>query len=577
MSEKEKLAALNRRRFIKSAAAVGGAGMLAGCGGSSNVDTTSGGGATTNSNDNGGDTDNNDSTTSGQQPKGGTFVNTTGQAANTLDPRVNELAWVSNMVPYIYDGLLIQKPDGSGMVPHVAAEMPTKVDDTTYTVQMKEGVTFHNGDEMTADDVAYTYNWVLNPENQSVRRQDIAFMDSVEATGDYEVQFNLQNPYALFYETLGMAVVPKSVASEQGPDTFGQEPIGSGPFQFAGWEKSSKITLERYDDYFLQLPNLDAVEYRVIPEGQVQFVELATGGVNQSTVPNELLQKAESEDNINMVTLDTFDYNGICFNALREPFDDVRVRKAMHYAVDFEELIEATKGVLGDRPYGYMPKSVNEAWGFPYEEWDEQYFPEKDHEEAKRLLEEAGYGDGFGKTLKMLSLGFSDFSSMSIILQRELDELGYSAEITEQTIGQWIDTLNKDQYDMIDYGWTGGVDPDEFFYFLMRDVTNDEGWEKPSEDWAGNTSAGMLHQAYPDDDDLDRADELIREARTLTDREERKSMYVEAANILQSKYPHLQVYSEKSAVAYTDDVKDYELTSFSVQSLCNEWNNAYIE
>lgn len=574
MSEHEKLAALNRRRFIKSAAAVGGAGMLAGCGGSSNVDTTTGGGDTTES---GEDESDDDSTPSGEQPEGGTFVNTTGEAANTLDPRVNELAWVSNLVPYIYDGLLIQKPDGTGMAPHVAAEMPTRVDETTYTVQMNEGVTFHNGEEMTAEDVAYTYNWILDPENQSVRRQDISFMDSVEAVGDYEVRFNLANPYALFFETLGMAVVPMSVASEQGPDDFGQEPVGSGPFQFANWEKSSQITLERYEDYFLKLPNLDAVEYRVIPEGQVQFVELATGGVNQASVPNELLQKAESEDNINMVTLDTFDYNGICFNALREPFDDVRVRKAMHYAVDFEELIEATKGVLGDRPYGYMPKSVNEAWGFPWQDWNEQYFPEKDHEEANRLLEEAGYGDGFGKTLNMVSLGSSDFSSMSIILQRELDELGYSAEITEQTIGQWIDTLNKDEYDMIDYGWTGGVDPDEFFYFLMRDVTNDDGWEKPSESWAGNTSAGMLHQAYPDDEELTQADELIREARTLTDRDERKSAYVEAANILQSKYPHLQVFSEKSAVAYTDDVKDYELTSFSVQSLCNEWNNAYVE
>ena len=128
MSKHEKLAALNRRRFIKSAAAVGGAGMLAGCGGSSNVDTTTGGGDTTES---GGDESDDDSTPSGEQPEGGTFVNTTGEAANTLDPRVNELAWVSNLVPYIYDGLLIQKPDGTGMAPHVAAEMPSRVDETT--------------------------------------------------------------------------------------------------------------------------------------------------------------------------------------------------------------------------------------------------------------------------------------------------------------------------------------------------------------------------------------------------------------------------------------------------------------
>jgi peptide/nickel transport system substrate-binding protein len=276
-----------------------------------------------------------------------------------------------------------------------------------------------------------------------------------------------------------------------------------------------------------------------------------------------------------MTAVDHFDYNGLIFNALREPFDDVRVREAMQYAVDYDELLEATKGDLGSRAYGFMPKSVNEAWDFPWEEWDEEFFPEKDHEEARRLLEEAGYGDGFGRTIEIKSLSSEKFKPLAIILQNQLQELGFEAEVQELTIGQWIESLNTDTYDVNIYGWGGGEDPDGYYYFLFRDLRNDQGFD--DEDWDGNSSAGMLHVASPDDEGLDRVDEIAREARTTLDREQRREMYVEAAEILQSRYPHIQVFSEADLTAWSSSVQDYELTSYSSQPLCNQWNNAWID
>jgi len=581
MADEHEFPGIKRRRFLAMAGAASGATALAGCGGSSTTATEEPGGQDDDASDDSDDADDSSTTDTSESSgddaqQGGEFIDTSSQAANTWDPRMNELAWVSNTLPYLFDGLLIQKPDGSGMVPHLASELPTQEDETTFTVPLREGITFHNGDQLTAEDVAYTYNWILDPDNGSVRRQNVTFIDSVEAVDDLTVRFNLGDPFALFEQRLGEPIVPKSVASDLGPEEFGRNPVGSGPFEFTEWEQSDHVTMERFDDYFLKTPNLDTYTVRIIPEAQVQFVELATGGVHEAGVPNELLQKAQSEDNINLVTLDTFDYNGIIFNPLREPFDDVRVREAMHHAVDFGEMLEAAKGVLGDRPYGYMPKSVSEAWGFPWEEWAEKYFPPKDHDKAQQLLEEAGYGDGFGKTLELKSLSFGDFKSMSIILQRELDELGYEAEITEQTIGQWVDTLNTDSYDAIDYGWTGGQDPDGFYFPLLRNLRNDPDFEE-EENFAGNTSAGFLYSAYPDDEELDRADQLIRDARTSLDRGQRKEMYTEAAEIIQSKYPHLQVFSEKTALAYSGNVKDYDPTSFTSQPLVDHWNNAYID
>jgi len=571
----DKLPTFDRRRFIKTTGLVGGASLIAGCGGESTETTTTTDSGGDDGGDGGDDGDDMTTTTDDDGPLGGTFVDTASQAANTFDPRTNELAAVSSILPYIFDGLLIQNPDGSGMEPHVAAEMPTQQDETTFTVPLREDVTFHNGDELTADDVAYTYNWILDPENGSVRRQNVSFMDSVEAVDDYTVRFNLQTPFALFNQSLGELILPRSVAEGMDPSDFGQEPVGSGPFRFVEWTQGDELVLERFDDYFLQTPNLDGYTNRIIPEQQVQFVELATGGVQQAAVTAELIDRAESDEGITLTRIDAFDYNALIFNSLREPFDDERVREAMQYLVDYDEMVEASKGQLGDRTYGYMPKTVNEAWEFPWEEWDDQFFPDKDHERAQQLLEDAGYGDGFGRPLELHTLSFDKFRSMSIILQRELEQIGIESEITELTIGQWVDELNTDSYDVNVYGWTGGQDPDGFYYFLLRDLTQDEGGA--GENFAGNSSAGMLHQAYPDDDELARVDELARDARTILDRDERRSMYTEAAEIVQSRYPHIQVFTEQSAIAYSNAVQDYEVTSYSTSPLCNQWHNAYIE
>jgi peptide/nickel transport system substrate-binding protein len=564
---------IKRRRFLAMTGAAGGGSMLAGCGGESTDD----GGDGTDGTDGTDGSDGTDETdgTDGDGPLGGDFVDTSSEAANTLDPRLNELAWVSSMTNYVFDGLLIQSPDGSEMVPHLASEMPIQEDETTFRVPLREGVTFHDGEGLTADDVAYTYNWILDPDNSSSRRQNVSFIDNVEAVDDYEVQFNLKDPFALFNLSLEEPIVPAGVADDLGPDEFGRQPVGTGPFQFAEWEQSDHITLERFDDYFLETPNLDSYTVRIIPEAQVQFVELATGNVHEASVTNQLVDKARDEDGIELRQVEQFDYNGLVFNALREPFDDERVREAMQYAVDYDELLEATKGDLGDRVYGFMPKSVNQAWEFPWQDWDDQFFPDRDHDEAQRLLEEAGYGDGFGRTVEIKSLSFEKFQSMAIVLQNELDQLGIEAEIQELTIGEWIDSLNTDTYDVNVYGWTGGQDPDGYFYYLFRNLRNDDG--DVGADFEGNSSAGMLHEAYPDDDELDRVDEIAREARTILDQDQRGEMYVEAAELLQSKYPHIPVYSEHSLTAWSDSVQDYDPTAFTTQPLCDHWNNAYIE
>lgn len=541
---------IDRRRFLATTGMLGG-GLLAGCLG--------------------------DNSPSGESAGSGTFIGTTAEDAPTLDPRMNELAWVNDFLHYVFDTLYALTPDGSEIKPHLATEQPTKPDETTHVIKIQEGVTFHDGSELTAEDVAFSFNWVLNPDNKSPNRANIAFIKSVEATGEYEVTFNLNNPFALFKLTLtGMAgaIVPKAIAKKQGPKKFGKKPIGTGPFKFEKQVSSSHITLARNDDYWLKKPKLSKIKERVIPKPQVQFVELSTGGVHEATVPKTLLQKAKSEQNIQMKKISQFDYNGLIFNTMREPFDNPKVREAMQYLVDYDELLETSKGPLGKRSYGFMPLEVNKAWDFPWKEWKQTFYPPKDHNKAKQLLEEAGYGDGIGKTLKMSSLASSKFKDMMIIFQNELKEVGIKSEVQEVTIGQWLTKLDKGKFDVNIYGWAGGQDPDGFFYYLFRDLRNDDGGL--NEDVVGNASAAYLYQSS-DSKKLQQVDKKIRKARRLQDKQKRRDLYIEIAQTWQGLYPNISVFSEQSATAWSTDLKNYEPTGFAAQPLCNKWNNAHIK
>lgn len=567
---------IDRRKFLSMTGAVGGIGLLAGCGGQNTADD---GTPTPSPNPGAGDdTDTPGSTENTNSKVGGTYIGATPEDAPTLDPRMNELSWANSFLHYIFDTLMIVSPDGSEIVPHLAESEPTEVDETTFEFKLREGVTFHNGTEMTAEDVAYSYGWVLNPDNASPNRAALSFIDSVEATDTYTVQFNLNYPFALFQQTIASMnapIVPKGAAEEMGTEEFGNNPIGTGPYRFVEHESASHILLERNTEYFLKSPNIEGIRMRIIPKPQVQFVELSTGGIHESTVPKNLMAKAKSDSNIVTKNVSQLDYNGLMFNTMREPFNNRKVREAMQYLVDYDELLTATKGELGNRTYGFMPKSVNESWGFPWQEWNDQYYPEKDHERAQELLEEAGYGDGFGKTLHMSSLASAQFKNMAVVLQNELNEIGIDAEVQEVTIGQWLTDLDTGEYDVTIYGWGGGQDPDEFFYYLFRDLRNDDGGM--SEDVVGNASASFLYQNDEvSDDRMQEVDEKIRRARQLQDDEQRKQLYTELAEFWQGQYPHIPVYSEQSLVGWRDSLKDYDPTAFSTQGLVNQWHNAYL-
>ncbi|OIB58073.1 ABC transporter substrate-binding protein [Natrialba sp. SSL1] len=555
MSKEDTTSDIDRRRFIKSTAAIGAAGLFAGCVGSDPDEPGDG---------------------------SGTFRIATSDEVETFDPRMNQMAWYSTAAHYLFDSLLMMEPDGSGTVPHLADGELEEIDETTFVADIRDDVTFHNGDQLTAEDVAYSLNWVRDPDNDSPNLSNVEFLDEAEATGEFEVTLHLEYQSALMERTLaGMnaAIVPMDAAEEMGQEEFGQNPIGSGPFELANHDPSASVELTANDDYFLGEPALDGLEYRIIPETEVGYVELSTGDIHQSGVTEALLDEAQNDDNIDVYQLDNFDFQGFLVNCLDGPFEDVRAREALQYLVDYDELLIGAVGELGSRNWGHMPQGVIDAWDFPADEWEEQYYPEQDHDRAVELFEEAGLGTDFD--VEITSQSGEATTGRATVLQNEFEEVGINATVSEISDGEWLDGLDNGDFDITTYGWGGNDDPDGYYYHMFRDLANDDGGM--SDSVVGHSSIGYLYEGARERgdeetlEDLERLDEIVRAARQTTDREERYEYYVEAADLLMPLYPVLGVYSAESATGVHTDVQDYEPSPFGEQEAFNQWQEARID
>ncbi len=521
----------------------------------------------------------------GADPDGdgaGTFRIATSDEVETFDPRMNQMAWYTTAAHYLFDSLLMMEPDGSGTVPHLADGELEEIDETTFVADIRDDVTFHDGSQLTAEDVAYSLNWVRDPDNDSPNLANVEFLDTVEATGEYEVTIHLEYQSALMESVLAdmnAAIVPKDAAEEMGQEEFGQNPIGSGPFELANHDPSSTVELEAVDDYFLGEPELDGLEYRIIPETEVGFVELADGTIHQSGVTEALLDEAEGDENVDVYRLDNFDFQGFVVNCLEGPFEDVRAREGLHHLVDYDDLLTGAVGELGTRNWGHMPQGVIDAWGFPAGEWEDEYYPAQDHDRALELFEEAGIGTDF--EVDITTRAGESMRGRATVLQNEFEEAGIDATVSEVSDGEWLDDLDQGGFDITTYGWGGNDDPDGYYYYMFRDLENDDGGM--SDDVVGHSSIGYLHEGARergDEDvlsDLERLDEIVREARMTVDRDERYEYYVEAVEILMPLYPVLGVYSASSATGVHTDVEGYEPTEFGNQEVFNDWQSARID
>jgi len=336
----------------------------------------------------------------GPQP-GGTMVIGLSAEIMTLDPADYRDTTTETVIRNMFDGLVTRSSDGRVLLQ--LAESATLIDDVTWEFVLKQGVTFHNGEDLTAEDVKFTFDRIITenaieyPEpHTSPRKGLIGPVESAEIVDDYTVRLHLSAPFpAAMQMFVHQQIVPKDYLEEVGTEGFIAAPVGSGPFKFVEGSLSDQIVMERFDDYYggadelppVGPPLLDRVIFRILPEATTRVSALRAGEVDIiQVVPSHMIPVLATDAGVRVVSGPSTRPAWMEMNVNQPPFDDVRVRLAMNYAVDAEAILDTVLGGLGVviagplSPYNNFADATLEPYGY-------------DPDKALELLAEAGWTD----------------------------------------------------------------------------------------------------------------------------------------------------------------------------------------
>ncbi len=370
---------------------------------------------------------------SGELPKGNSVTVGIAQDLSNLDPQLAATAGVREVLFNIFEGLVKASPDGS-LTGAVASDYEISADGRTYTFTLREGVTFHNGEAVTVEDVVYSLERCAGSENDGTPLVSaFSNVSRIEAVDGGHVVITLAEPSTEFINALTSPVIPK----DSGP-TITQTMTGTGPFQFVSYTPQDSLVMERYDGYWNQekAAKLDRVTFKIIPDVNSLVIGLKGGTLDMVVhLPNTLLREVEKDFTVHQNTMNLV--QALYLNNAVEPFDDPLVRQAMYYAVNVDEIIE------------FVCNGAGVATGTSMYPAQAKYFmPElaeayrQDVEKARALLAQAGYPDGFSMTITAPS-NYAQHMDTAQVLIEQLKAVGITAELVPVEWQTWVDDVYR--------------------------------------------------------------------------------------------------------------------------------------
>ena len=345
----------------------------------------------------------------------------------SLDPHKAVAAGTKEVMFNVFEGLMKPTPDGD-LVPAVAEKYEISDDQLTYTFTIREGIKFHNGAPVTANDVVYSISRCANASEADVQRiEALETIDVIRDQGDNTVAVSLEEPNTEFLSYMTLAIIPM-------PDVYNQQdtaPVGTGPFKFVSRAAQDNIVLERFQDYWGEPAYLDKVTYKIIENADSILMSLQSGAVDLfAHLTSTQVAQLGDEFNIEEGTMNLV--QALYLNNAVKPFDDVRVRQALCYAVDRQQILD-----LAFDGYGSLiGSSMYPAFGKYFDDSLTDYYPH-DVEKAKALLTEAGYPDGFSMTITVPSNYQPHIDTAQVIVE-QLKAVGITAEIQPVEWGTWL-------------------------------------------------------------------------------------------------------------------------------------------
>ncbi|OIQ32883.1 MAG: peptide ABC transporter [Alphaproteobacteria bacterium MedPE-SWcel] len=346
---------------------------------------------------------------------------------STLDPHQQ---WNPDSY-YVYRNIfdnLVTRDNAGKIVPQIATEW-TQVSDIEMVLKIRDDVTFHDGEPLTAEDVAYSIQRITNPDFGSPQLGQFNQITGAEATGDYEVTLTTKGAYpVLLAQLVKLSVVPKHVLEEVGDEAFNAAPVGSGPFTFETWNRGVDVTLSRNESYWGDTGPFETAAFVAVPDASTRVANLRAGTADLIvSIDSDVARQLDGQSGVQVLSAPTERVAFMGMNTLRPPFDDPMVRKAATMAIDREGIVQ---GILAGGETVVHQMATPSHFGYVEGREAIPY----DLAEAKRIVEETGAGD------MPMRFATSPVYDQRIVqaIQQMLTDAGFDVEISMTDMSTYL-------------------------------------------------------------------------------------------------------------------------------------------
>ncbi len=493
-----------------------------------------------------------------------TFIYCSEGSPENFYPAINTTGTSFDASRQVYNRLAQFKPGTTQVEPALAQSWDVSPDGLVYTFHLRKGVkwqttkNFKPSRDFNADDVIFSFDRQWKPDNPyfKVTSDNHSYfndmnmpkiMKSVEQVDPYTVRFTLNVPNAPFIANLAMdfaTIMSKEYADQLlkagKPETFDQEPVGTGPFVFESYQKDAIIRYKANPTFWGGKPKIDSLVFAITPDNSVRYAKLKSGECSLMPYPNPADIPAMKKDPaLKVLEQPGLNIGYLAFNTQKKPFDDKRVRQAINYAINKKAILDAVYLGIAIPAKNPIPPSM---WSYNDAVKDYPYDPAK----AKKLLAEAGLPNGFETDLWAIPVQRPynpNGRRIAELMQADLAKVGIQAKIVSYEWGEYRKRAQAGDHQMVQLGWTGvNGDPDNFLYTLLGCAAAAPG---------GGNVAKWCNKDF---------DALVTEAQRTTDIAKRTELYKKAQVIFKEEAPWYTIAHAVQVVPMRKEVEGYTLS-----------------
>lgn len=435
----------------------------------------------------------------------------------------------------IYEPLITLNED-TELVPGLADDWES-IDELTWEFTLKENISFHDGAPFNADAVKISFDYIIDPDNNSPHYVKYNVIDKVEVIDDNTVQFHLVEPYTPILSILASAesgiVSPKSI--EDDPDSLEGNPVGTGPFEFVSWDTGQSVIMKKNEDYWGTISNLDEIIFEIVPENSTRIAMVESDEAQiADAIPVEQFDRIENSESMDVYKREGLATEFLGFNLDKAPFDNIEFRKAVSHAIDRESIISGIYENSGNLANSAMTPNV-----FGYSDKITPY--NYDVNKAKELLEESGIDTE--QEITLLTDEKPERVGSAEVIEAQLRELGLNIKIQKMETGAYIDATYNGEHHMFLGGWgnaTGDGDYNQYNLFHSDSIgpTGNRFWYSNPE-----------------------ADDIIEEARRVEDEDKRLELYEEVQTMEIEDAVYVPINDAENTLIYSSSIDGIWMTA----------------